>query len=162
MTRSKLSYRLNLLAAIPLLICAISSCRQDSVFEESVAIAGQQWSWDTVPSFDVKIDDASKRYALHVSVRHNSNYIFSNLFLLLHEKGPGLRDTAYRHELALAELDGRWIGKAAGGLYDHTFLAKENFQFPDTGVYTFSVEQNMRVNPLVGVTDVGIHIFEQE
>lgn len=139
-----------------------ASCSSNIVFEDNVTISKQQWSYEDIPSFTFRIDDARKKYSVAINFRHNKDYKFSNAFVLLHEKGWGLRDTSYRHELKLAELDGRWTGKPSGGLYHNEFLAKENFQFPDTGHYTFSIEQNMRVNPLVGVSDIGIKVFEKK
>lgn len=150
---------------LPTIVCLLSfsSCSSsDIVFEDNVIIPKHQWSYENIPSFTVRIDDITKKYGIAINFRHNKDYKFSNVFVLLHEKGPGIRDTAYRHELKLAERDGRWTGEASGGLYHTEFLAKDNFQFPDTGQYTLSVEQNMRVNPLVGVSDIGIKVFEKK
>jgi gliding motility-associated lipoprotein GldH len=61
----------------------------------------------------------------------------------------------------LAESDGRWLGNSAGNLYGQTVLLRENFTFPDTGKYVFSVGQSMRENPLRGINDVGIKIIKR-
>ena len=42
-----------------------------------------------------------------------------------------------------------------------SYLAKKDYSFPDTGIYTFTVEQNMRDNPLKNVVDVGIKVVKQ-
>lgn len=135
-------------------------CKGNIVYERNVSFPKQQWTYDTIPSFSFRIDDTSKTYGVVLNFRHNKDYKYSNVFVLLHEKGPGLKDTAYRHEIHLAEPDGRWRGSASAGLYHNEYWIKENFRFPDTGQYTFSVEQNMRANPLVGVSNIGIRVFE--
>jgi gliding motility-associated lipoprotein GldH len=33
-----------------------------------------------------------------------------------------------------------------------------NFKFPEKGIYTFNIEQNMRDNPLHEVNDVGLRV----
>jgi len=53
------------------------------------------------------------------------------------------------------------LGNSAGNLYGQTVLLRENFTFPDTGKYVFSVGQSMRENPLRGINDVGIKIIKR-
>lgn len=143
------------------IIIAISSCVSNSTFEQNSAIKDQNWTYDQKPSFSVPISDNSAKYNIYINLRHTNQYDYSNLFVLLNEKGNKLKDTAYRSEIKLAELDGRWLGKSSGSLYEVEYLAKENFSFPDTGVYIFAIEQNMRINPLKDIVDVGIKVVKQ-
>ena len=63
-----------------------------------------------------------------------------------------------RFEIKLADLDGEWLGKGSGNLYSYQVSALTNFKFPEKGTYTFSIEQNMRDNPLHEVNDVGLRV----
>lgn len=140
---------------------SLSSCSNDTVFEQNTAIDNRSWGYDQKPSFAIDIKDNTAKYNIYINLRHTGNYDYSNIYVLLHEKGNKLTDTAYRKEIRLAELDGRWLGKSAASLYEIEYLAKENFTFPDTGVYTFSVEQNMRENPLKDIADIGIKVTKK-
>lgn len=137
------------------------SCSNDAVYEKNQAIPNRSWSYEEKPRFDVHIDDNKSKYNVYINLRHSNEYDFSNIFVLLHEKGNKLLDTAYRKEISLAQLDGRWLGNSAGSLYEIQYLAKESFVFPDTGMYTFTIEQNMRETPLKDVVDVGIKVVKQ-
>ncbi|MCA5005388.1 gliding motility lipoprotein GldH [Sphingobacterium bovistauri] len=152
---------MNRFLAFIFLLFSLGSCMDNSSFEENKVIANRSWDYAQIPTFSVKIKDNKAKYDVLISVRHTNQYDFSNLFILLHEKGKGLLDTAYRKEIKLAELDGKWTGKSSGSLYETQYLAKENFTFPDTGTYTFSIEQNMRVNPLTEISDVGIKLLKK-
>lgn len=143
------------------LLLAFSGCSEPAFYETNTRIADRKWSYADVPKFEVHITDAQSRYDISVNVRHSAAYKYSNIFFLLHEKGPGIKDTAYRHEMKLAELDGRWLGRSAGNLYENQLLLKENYAFPDTGLYQFGVEQNMRENPLLDITDVGLKLIKK-
>lgn len=134
------------------------ACGDQHFFEKNVAIPNRSWNYSEMPKFEVAITDNKATYDIWINVRNTGEYNYANLFLLVHENGPKLRDTAFRYELKLAEVDGRWTGKSAGSLYENQLLLKENFSFPDTGKYTFAVEQNMRENPLRDITDIGIKI----
>ncbi|MFD2553154.1 gliding motility lipoprotein GldH [Sphingobacterium tabacisoli] len=149
-----------LLYAFGIISCLVS-CTNSAVYEKNQPIPDRAWSYEKKPQFDVHIADSKARYNIYINLRHSNEYSFSNIFVLLHEKGAKLVDTAYRKEIPLAQLDGRWFGNSAGSLYEVQYLAKENFVFPDTGVYTFAVEQNMRENPLKDIVDVGIKVVKQ-
>jgi gliding motility-associated lipoprotein GldH len=137
------------------------ACTNNAYFEENKVVSNRAWDYNQQPSFEVKIDDKVAKYDVFINLRHTNLYDYSNIYVLLHEKGNGLPDTAYRKEIKLAELDGKWIGQSSGSLYEVQYLAKKNFTFPDTGTYTFALEQNMRVNPLLEVTDVGIKLIKK-
>ena len=139
----------------------LSSCTDNALYNENKAIVNRSWEYSQIPSFSVKIDDKKAKYDIFINVRHTNLYDYSNLFVLLHEKGKGLIDTSYRKEIKLAELDGKWLGHSSGSLYEIQYLAKPNFSFPDTGTYTFAIEQNMRTNPLLEINDVGIKIIKK-
>jgi gliding motility-associated lipoprotein GldH len=55
---------------------------------------------------------------------------------------------------------GKPLGSGLGDIFDHKFKIKSlsNYRFPKAGEYTFSVEQNMRQDPLLGVISVGVSI----
>lgn len=144
-----------------LMLLGLGSCTNDTIFDQNIAINNRSWSYDEKPSFTIDIKDNSVKYNIYINLRHTGTYAYSNLYLLLHEKGNKLIDTSFRKEIKLAELDGRWIGKSAASLYEIEYLAKENFTFPDTGVYTFSIEQNMRENPLKDIADIGLKVTQK-
>jgi len=137
------------------------SCGYDAFYEQNKPITNRSWTYDDKAEFPIHITEKQAKYDVFINLRHGPDYDFSNIFVLLHQKGPQLTDTAYRKEIPLAQLDGRWLGKSAGTLYEVQYLAHPNFVFPDTGVYTFVLEQNMRQNPLIDISDVGIKLVKK-
>lgn len=151
----------SLLSLIALSLLLLTACDQGNFYEENKVIKNRSWSYDDQQKFSVHISDARPQYDLYINVRHTPNYAFSNLFVLLHQQGPSLKDTAYRYEVKLAELDGKWLGKSAGSMFSQQLMVKENFTFPDTGQYNFAIEQNMRENPLREISDIGLKIVKK-
>lgn len=135
-----------------------ASCADTAVLDQNVAIADNTWHYDNQPELTAHITDTEQRYDVYLNLRHTPDYRYANIFLLVHQSGPGLPDTTERFELRLAEPDGRWLGRSTGSMYAHQKLIKENIRFPDTGQYHFIIEQNMRENPLREVADVGIRV----
>jgi len=137
------------------------SCNQDAYYEVNKSISNREWSYSDKVKFDVPIDDNQAKYEVYINLRHDNSYDYSNIYVLLHQKGKSLQDTFIRKEIKLAELDGQWVGKSSGNLFETQTLVYDNFTFPDTGTYHFEVEQNMRVNPLKNVVDVGLKFVKK-
>lgn len=137
------------------------SCNQDAYYEVNQNIDNRAWSYNDKVKFDVPIDDSQAKYDVYINLRHDNAYDYSNIYVLLHQQGKNLQDTFIRKEIKLAELDGKWLGKSAGNVFETQSLVQENVSFPDTGTYHFEIEQNMRVNPLKDVVHVGLKIVKK-
>ncbi|MDH5828475.1 gliding motility lipoprotein GldH [Sphingobacterium faecium] len=134
------------------------SCDSNTIMDENVNINKNAWAHAYKPTFDVHISDISKKYDVWLNVRHTSHYPYSNLFILVHQKGANTKLYTYKKELKLADSYGKWTGNTAGSLYTKRSLIHKDYSFPDTGLYHFTFEQNMRDNPLLEVTDIGLNI----
>lgn len=138
-----------------------TSCVDGNYYEKNQAIPNREWDYATIPSFAIHVTERGSKFDVFINLRHTGDYDFSNIHVLLHQKGPNLLDTVQRREITLAELDGKWLGNSAGVLYDIQYLAVKDLVIPDTGLYTFSIEQSMRQNPLKDVSDVGIKLIKK-
>jgi gliding motility-associated lipoprotein GldH len=136
----------------------ISSCDKNVVFEENVKLPENRWEQTNAIVLKPDIQDTIQPHNLYINVRNAGGYQYSNLFLFFTTETPGgakERDTV---ELTLADPSGKWLGQGMGDIYDNRILFKRNFRFPEKGIYTFRLEQAMRVDPLPQVMDAGIRI----
>lgn len=136
----------------------IASCNDNAVVDTNQVISGYKWSYINKVKIPVKIEDNTKSYKLFLNLRHTAEYKYSNIFVLIHQSGPGMKPETVRKEFKLAFPDGEWLGKGSGDLYSYQLLFKDNYKFPAKGTYTFQIEQNMRDNPLQDVSDVGLRV----
>lgn len=160
-TKEMSTTKKQLLFSLLAVFLSFASCTDAAFYEENKSIDKRSWAYYDLQEFAVHIDDSKAKYDVFINLRHTGGYDYANIYLLLHHSGPGLQDTAYRKEITLAELDGRWLGRSAGTLYEIQALAHQDFVFPDTGTYRFVIEQNMRQNPLGDVADVGIKLIKK-
>jgi gliding motility-associated lipoprotein GldH len=126
--------------------------------DKSTSIDNQNWSYANMVKYDVTIDNPNTYYNLYLNLRVTGDYKYSNLFILFHKSGPGIKLTTTRFEFKLANADGEWLGTGSGNLYSYQTPFITNFKFPAKGVYHFAIEQNMRDNPLHEVSDVGLRV----
>ncbi|MFZ4863400.1 gliding motility lipoprotein GldH [Sphingobacterium sp. Mn56C] len=142
-------------------LCSLSSCSDNAYYEVNKPIENRSWSYENKPQFDIYISNKSKAYDVYINLRHTHKYEFSNIYLQLQEKGNNLQDTSYSKEIILAKPDGQWLGKTVAGLYEYQYLALKNIVFPDTGLYSFKIAQNMNESPLKGIVDVGLKVVKK-
>lgn len=135
-----------------------NACDDNRVFEDYQTIKDDNWYINQRPSFFVEITDTVSSHTIYFNIRHTGIYKYSNLFVLYTIQGPKAKPETQRLEFKLAELDGKWLGSGLGDVYANQIKIMENVKFPRKGVYSFTIEQNMRDNPLTGIEDVGIRI----
>jgi len=81
--------------------------------------------------------------------------------MLVHIKQP--EDTVIKTErvnIVLAESSGKWMGRGMGELYEQRMFLKlsDTALFNKAGTYEISLEQNMRVDPLPEILNVGLRV----
>lgn len=101
-----------------------------------------------------------QRYNLYLSVRISAEYKYSNLFILFKIKDKTGKEVIRRYTYKIADSEGQWKGSGSGNIYAYKLPLLTNRSFPNEKIL-LSIEQNMKDNPLKGVTDVGI-IIEKE
>ena len=131
---------------------------RNAIIDQNTAIPDHNWSYPDKIKYAVKIDDEKAAYNLYMNLRVTADYKYSNLFVLISQTGPAKKTIVKRYELKLATKDGEWLGDGSGNLYSYQVSFLTNYKFAAKGVYTFSIEQNMRDNPLRDVSDVGLRV----
>ncbi len=143
---------------ILLMMVLFNACDDARVFEDYQTIKDDNWYINQKPTFYLEVSDTLSEHDIYFNVRHTGTYKYSNLFVLFTIQGPKAKPETQRLEFKLAELDGKWLGSGLGDMYANQIKIMDKVKFPRKGVYSFSIEQNMRDNPLAGIEDIGIKV----
>jgi gliding motility-associated lipoprotein GldH len=152
------------LASIALLIIAISGCDQQAVFEQKTDLPENRWPHDSTAIFQFTIEDAQAPKDLMIKVRYTAEYEYRNLYIQYQ-----LKDTA--GQLVAENLEniqlfhaktGTPLGSGVGGTYDIEQVFRQGFTFPQSGLYTLSLQHFMRVNVLEEIAAVGVAVVPAE
>jgi gliding motility-associated lipoprotein GldH len=130
----------------------------NAIIDRNTEIENNNWSYTNKINDDVAITDEQVPYNLYLNLRVTGNYKYANIYVLIHQTGPDKKTSVLRYEFKLANPDGEWLGNGSGNLYSYQVPFRTNYKFPAKGVYHFSIEQNMRDNPLREVSDVGMRV----
>jgi len=144
------------------LMATLQGCSGGLIYEKYAEIDGLGWEYNSPVTFEVDVEDASKKYDFYVNLRHTNDYPYSNLWLMLYSYPPEGNPTQQRMELKLAKPDGKWIGTGLGANITHEIRVKSGFTFPAPGKYAFTVQHDMREQIVAAISHVGIRIQETE
>ena len=126
-----------------------------SVIDSNVEIANRRWTYRNHISTLFEIKDNTKAYNIYFKLRHTADYKYANIFILAHFK-DGKKVVTRRYQYKLAKNDGEWLGSGSGNVFSYTLPMLTSYHFPHSGKFEIEIEQNMRDNPLLEVSDAGI------
>lgn len=149
------------LLPVVLTVVLLQGCNTNAIVDSNVAMPSRNWNYANKVKVSLNITDNSKPYTIRFKLRHAANYAYSNIFILLHIKGAGQKMQTKRYEYRLAQPDGQWNGSGSGNLFTYSLPLFANYHFPSPGNYEIEIEQNMRDNPLKGISDAGITVLKQ-
>jgi gliding motility-associated lipoprotein GldH len=140
----------------------IAGCVPSPYYEKHATFPRNEWSNKAIPSFKFDIKDTSVAYNLYFIIRHTEAYPFSNIWIYIYSKQPDAKKYEQsRIEIPLAEPSGKWLGRGMGEIWEQRMPITRNdnpMQFNKPGTYEIKFEQNMRVNPLPEILQVGLRI----
>ncbi len=147
-----------------LVFCVVfvfTACDSSVFHSQTVHIKNSEWKASDTLFYTFNSSDTLTAYDFYFEVRNTTDYDMQNLYLFITAYYPGntfSRDTA---ECILAAPDGKWFGKGMGKHKDNRFLFRKGVRFRKAGNYTIAVNQAMRKDPLLGISDIGILIKKQ-
>jgi len=148
------------------MIILFSGCGRQPI-EQFINIPDRTWEFNNPAGFVVDITHPGV-YKMLVQMRYSQEYSYSNVWVELNEKGPDGKKTGMRMNIPLFDLSGRPYGSFAGKYYDRTYPDAEmetnqlTLNIPQAGQYTFSLQHNMRIDKLDGISEIGIRLKEQK
>lgn len=141
--------------------CLFSGCMPAPYYHKVEAIPQNAWSYNFKPSFTFDVTDSTSTYQPFFIIRHSQAYPYCNLWVWLTIKMPGdSTGIKQRINIQLAESSGKWKGRGMGEIYEeHVALdLGDSVRIGKPGTYTILLEQNMRINPLPEIMNVGIRV----
>lgn len=138
--------------------CLLIGCLPAPYYQKEIVIPQNAWTYAFKPSFTIDITDTMAAYQPYFMIRHTQAYPYSNLWVWVYIKSPGDRvEKKQRMNVVMAEPTGKWLGRGMGEIYEQRLPIKfaDSVRFNKKGTYKITLEQNMRINPLPEVMNVG-------
>ncbi|RCS26204.1 gliding motility lipoprotein GldH [Polaribacter sp. WD7] len=147
----------------------IFSCDDKIDFNQYKPINAKGWKANENVFFEFEVTDTISQKNLFINIRNNSDYEFSNLYLITALNFPDATVVIDTLQYQMADETGQYLGTGITEIKDNKLFYKEKKTFSVAGKYKFSVRHAMRkngaINPiefLKGIQDVGLSIEKIE
>lgn len=98
--------------------------------------------------------DAGRRFDIILTVRHNTDYPYNNLWILVEKAVSPDSVVSSKVNLTLANTSGSWRGHGMQGLYEFSDTVMRGVPLSSADV--LSVRHDMPVTTLPGILDIGV------
>ena len=140
-----------------LIVFCLGACQTIDIYEKTTAFKTHSWNSAVRPSFTFEIKDTATLYNIFLVLRHEDAYNYNNIWINLIVKGPSATDTI-RREFILANNKQGWLGSGMDDVFEHRIPFNDKPAPLHSGKYTFTLQQDMREDPLEHVMNVGIRV----
>jgi gliding motility-associated lipoprotein GldH len=136
------------------------SCSHNEIFFEYHSFKTGNWNREDAAVYRINIDNTEHLFDVSLEIRNNNDYRFRNIWLFIDFQSPEGYIRTDTVGFDLADVYGKWYGSGIS-LYSLTIPYEKSVRFPNKGVYTYSIRQAMRENPLKGISDIGLKISKK-
>lgn len=145
------------------------SCSDKTDFNQYKSIDTEGWKANEKVSFEFDVKDTILPKNLFINIRNNSEYEFSNLYVITELIFPNETVIIDTLQYEMADETGRFLGVGFTEIKENKLFYKEKKAFPISGTYRFNVHHAMRKNGAItpieflkGIQDVGLSIEKVE
>lgn len=152
---------------LALILTLVVSCDSKAIFDEYKTLPNK-WHKDSLVSFSFKAPDTTNSYNLYINLRNNTDYKYSNLFLITEFNYPNGKTFVDTLEYKMAAPNGALLGKGFTDVKENKLWYKgfeTPFVFKELGDYKMNLQHAMRKNgdvigivDLDGITEIGFRV----
>jgi gliding motility-associated lipoprotein GldH len=136
----------------------LSGCGSLDVYEKMFFFPNHEWNSSNRCSFTFNIEDTTSLYNIYVLLRHEDAYHFNNIWLNVTTRAPGDSIKSQQVNVQLADNKKGWLGTGMDDVFDHRARITRAPVKLKKGEYTFTLQENMREEPLQFVLNAGIRV----
>lgn len=150
---------MNKLLVLLTCIVTLASCHSIDVYEKTIVFPNHEWKSSETPSFTFEVTDTTSLYNVFFILRHEDAYGYNNIYVNITEKSPTKTEVAQHRQFVLASnASQKWLASGMDDIYEHRIPFSSVPRPFQKGQYTFTLQQDMREDPLKHVLNVGIRI----
>jgi gliding motility-associated lipoprotein GldH len=151
------NFLLNKLLVLMFLTAGLASCQTIDIYEKTAIFPEHSWKSGERPSFTFEITDTTSLYNIFLVLRHKDAYNYNNIWINLTVKNP-LEVVTIRREFILGNNRQGWLGSGMDDIFEHRIPFNDKPAPLHKGKYIFTLQQDMREDPLDHVINAGVRV----
>lgn len=148
---------LNKFSYFIIIVIALASCQSIDIYEKTASFPIHSWKSAEKPSFTFEITDTTSLYNIFLVLRHEDAYNYNNIWVNLTVKSP-VDVITVRREFILGNNRQGWLGSGMDDIFEHRIPFNDKPAAFKKGRYTFTLQQDMREDPLDHILNAGIRV----
>lgn len=145
----------------PFLLLSLLACGPKIVYDKKLVLE-EKWAYDRPLTFNYEISDTTKAYNLLMTIDHDNNFSYENLYVNATTIFPDAHKLSTPFSLQLSNQNGDWIGKCSGDECQIEIEISSKAYYKLKGNYILTFEQYARKDSLEGIKAISIKIAEAE
>ncbi|MFK7949868.1 MAG: gliding motility lipoprotein GldH [Saprospiraceae bacterium] len=143
-----------------LFIIILTSCGDNKSYiaNETNEFENAIWNEGDTLTFKADISDMTKRYNLGMTLKHNKDYTYQNVYLMIHTTFPDGKRFSKQVNIDIADKTGKWYSDCSGNTCKVEIDIQKEAIFNQAGEYTFTVEQFTRDKQLGNIQSLAFYI----
>lgn len=134
----------------------LAACQQDVLVTEKWEWKEQTWVRGDSKEMTLEAIDTSTVYRMDLTVEHADTYPWQNLYVRTLTRFPSGKEVTSVTSLELSQPGGLWAGDCSGSTCRITLPLQQRFTFPETGLFTWSIEPYMRTDTVSGIKSLTV------
>lgn len=137
------------------------ACGPKTIFDQNEDVPNP-WSYADKISFEYEVQDTSVAYDLLLSINHEIDFSFENLYLNITTVFPDGEKITNPVSFQLSDSQTNWIGDCGNKNCDIEIEMSTKAYYKKKGKYTLIFEQHSRKDNLEGINSLTVKIQEHE
>ena len=137
-----------------LVLLGFSACGPNYVYEQTLEIPEDGWSYQDSLLATFEIQDTNTIYNLHLIVAHTTYFSYQNFYVQVSTQFPNGEHLTEQVSLELAAKGGIWLGDCSGEICTLDIPIQEGAYFNQAGTYQLSIHQYSRRDPLPEIKSI--------
>jgi gliding motility-associated lipoprotein GldH len=143
---------------ILLILSGLTSCQpKDRVYVKHKDLSPNvEWLQNDIIAFEIPIKDKDQLYKMGIAFRYANGYRFQSIDLNIIETSPSAKVQRFDFSSQVRDDSGNYIGEPGYDIWDSEHILIESREFKETGVYTYTIQHTMPVDPLNFAMEIGM------
>ena len=141
-----------------LIACCTVSCGPDFIFDEDFQLDAAGWTYENDVRFEFNAPDTTDLFTLWLTIDHSTEYAYENVYVKIKTVFPDQPATEQILSLEIADKFGNFQGQCTRDHCLSLIPLQTNLRFKAPGEHAIIIQQNSRVNPLVGINALSVAV----
>lgn len=120
------------------------------------------WNRFEKQKFEFPIENNSSPYDVMLTLRHNDDFVFDNLYIHVVMEMPGGEERIMEYDFKIRDDDGNFLSNDRNGYHEISFPLHKELHFSERGACRVEIENLIPKMEIQGILELGLCMLPSE